>query len=386
MPDTVLVHVQHLLGIGHQRRTALIARELCRKDLNVCYVSGGFPVPGLNIGEAELVQLPPARALNARYESLVDERGDEVNDIWRERRMRQLLETLDRVRPSAILIESFPFGRKMFSFELLPLLAAAGEMSSPPMVVSSVRDILEPKRKPGRNEQIVDLIRRYFDVVLVHGDRQFVALSDSFALAEQIEDYVEYTGYVVENPSGTRQITQRSQEVLISTGGGIGGEQLLRVAIAARKLIDADTPVWRCMVGHSLPERLFEELSRLAPAGLSLERNRSDFYDLLLSAAVSVSPAGYNTVIEILDTGVPAVLVPFSEENETEQTLRADLLDTRGLACSLRPDHLSPQTLLAAIDRAGSLSLERSKLPDTTGAITTAMIIKNRLRRRKGAA
>ncbi len=379
MPGTVLMHVQHLLGIGHQRRAASIARELCRQGLNVCFVSGGLPVPGLDTGACEFVQLPPARAVDARYNRLVDDKGEEIDDVWREQRKCRLLETLQRVRPSALLIESFPFGRKMFSFELLPLLDAACKMIPRPLIASSVRDILEPKRKPGRNEQIVDLIECFFDLVLVHGDPQFVALSDSFALADRIDDRVEYTGYVVERPPRTTVKQTRGQEVLVSTGGGIGGEQLLRVAIQARGLIHSDEPVWRCMVGHSLPDSLFEELRGLAPCGLSLERNQANFYDLLASAAVSVSQAGYNTVIEILDTGVPAVLVPFSEENETEQRIRARLLDERGMAYLLDPNDLNPQNLLAAIESARNMVSAASKLPDTSGAATTAKIINDRL-------
>lgn len=383
MADTVLVHVQHLLGIGHQRRTALITRELCRHGFEVCYVSGGFPVPGLDIGEAELVQLPPARARDARYSALLDGEGNEVDDNWRQQRKFELLRVLERTRPSVVLLESFPFGRKLFSFELLALLEAVHAMSPPPLVVSSVRDILEPKRKPGRNEQIVETIRRYFDVVLVHGDRQFAALSDSFALAAQIDDCVEYTGYVVERPAELGDNGERTCEVLISTGGGVGGEQLLRVAVAARALIDSCTPMWRCMVGHSLPDSLLQELRFAAPAGLVLERNRLDFYELLSRAAVSVSQAGYNTVIEILDTGVPAVLVPFSEANETEQGIRANLLATKGLACLLTPQKLTPEHLLAAIDKARLLPSVSAKVPDTKGAVRTATLIKNYLRRKR---
>src|SRR5262245_37790331 len=38
----VMIYVQHLLGIGHQRRAAAIARALCKRALPVCYVSGGM--------------------------------------------------------------------------------------------------------------------------------------------------------------------------------------------------------------------------------------------------------------------------------------------------------------------------------------------------------
>ena len=380
MALTVMWHVQHLLGIGHQRRAAAITRELCRQGMRVCYVTGGVAVNGLDIATAEMVQLPPAKVADARFEYLMDETGRRVDEEWRGQRKRQLLDTFHLTRPDVLLIETFPFGRKMLSFELQPLLEAAWESHPRPLVVSSIRDILQPKPS-ARNQQIVDLIRRYFDVVLVHGDRQFVALSDSFSAAGAIESRVEYTGYVVEPAPTSTTRRRRGRDVLISTGGGYGGEQLLRVALRSRRLLGADAPGWRCMVGDNLPEGLLQELRDLAPRGVTLERNRSDFPGLLAGAAVSVSQAGYNTVIEILAAGTPAVLVPFEEEDEIEQSIRARVLGERGMAQVLKPKELSPQVLLAAIESARELVPVETKPPDTNGAASSANIIREWLAR-----
>tara|TARA_B100001123_G_C14869383_1_gene851297 strand:- start:277 stop:699 length:423 start_codon:yes stop_codon:yes gene_type:complete len=140
------------------------------------------------------------------------------------------------------------------------------------------------------------------------------------------------------------------------------------------------------MVGHTLPESLYQELCLSAPPGMVLERNRSDFFQLLSRAAVSVSQAGYNTVIEILVAGVPAVLVPFSEANETEQRVRASLLNSKGLAELLCPHKLTPENLLAAIEKARLSSTGTAKTPDIDGAKRTAMIIKEQLRNKRSAA
>ena len=51
----VLIYVQHLLGIGHLKRTALIAKALSEAGLDATVASGGFPVDNLNIGRARLV-------------------------------------------------------------------------------------------------------------------------------------------------------------------------------------------------------------------------------------------------------------------------------------------------------------------------------------------
>ena len=69
----VFFWVQHLLGIGHLKRTAVLARAFQRAGMNVTIVSGGQEVPGLNIGDAKLIQLPPVRAADKYFKVLIDE-------------------------------------------------------------------------------------------------------------------------------------------------------------------------------------------------------------------------------------------------------------------------------------------------------------------------
>ncbi len=97
------------------------------------------------------------------------------------------------------------------------------------------------------------------------------------------------------------------------------------------------------------------ELVAEAPANASVERARRDFPSLLHVADVSVSQAGYNTVIDILATGARAVLVPFEEGGEKEQRMRAEHLAAQGRAVVVTQAELGPATLMAAIDEVMSL-------------------------------
>ena len=83
-----------------------------------------------------------------------------------------------------------------------------------------------------------------------------------------------------------------------------------------------------------------------------VERVRPDFQDLLAKARLSVSQAGYNTVLDVLRAKCPAVFVPFEEESESEQLLRAELLQERGACRVLREKNLSGKRLARAIDKA----------------------------------
>ena len=173
----IMFHVQHLLGIGHQARAAAITRAMRECGLDVVYVSGGYAETTYDLGGADVVQLPPARTADARFDTLLDEAGQAVDAAWEERRRDILLEAFETIRPDTLLIESFPFGRRRFRFELLPLLeAAAGRIP----VAASVRDILVRKDDPKRTQSIVDIVNRYFDAVIVHGDPAVATLGDSF--------------------------------------------------------------------------------------------------------------------------------------------------------------------------------------------------------------
>jgi predicted glycosyltransferase len=94
-----------------------------------------------------------------------------------------LLAEFDSVAPAAVVFETFPFGRRALHFELLPLLERIEGARRRPLVVASVRDILQRRRDPGREREMLELARGAFDAVLVHGDRRFMRLEETFALA-----------------------------------------------------------------------------------------------------------------------------------------------------------------------------------------------------------
>ncbi|NBP73337.1 MAG: glycosyl transferase, partial [Alphaproteobacteria bacterium] len=162
--------VQHLLGIGHLKRTATLTRAFRRAGMVVTVVSGGQDVPGLDIADAKLIQLPPVRAADKYFKILIDENDAEIDDAFRDRRRALLLEAYAAEAPTVILTELFPFGRRQLRGELTALLETAKAQQAPPLIVSSVRDILVEPPKPERVEEMLERIETYYDRVLIHGD------------------------------------------------------------------------------------------------------------------------------------------------------------------------------------------------------------------------
>jgi predicted glycosyltransferase len=339
-----------------------------RRGLDVTYVSGGFEEISHDLGGADRIQLPPARTADATFTTLLDAAGRPTDGAWEARRRRALLEAFRTTAPDVLLIESFPFGRRRFRFELLPLLDAAKGHAA---IAASVRDILVERDDPKRTRWIVDTVKNYFDAVLVHGDPAVAAFGDTFAGAAAIGDRIRYSGYVATQPAIRR--AARGDGVVVSVGGGAVGGPLLRAALAARPLTRlADAP-WNLFTGPNLPKS--DRSGLFLTQGVTIDTLHANFHEILSEAALSISQAGYNTVMDILMTRTRAVLVPFEGSGETEQFHRAAILAKRGHVHIVTEAELSPKTLAAAVDRARAGPPPGPTGIDFNGAVQSAEII-----------
>jgi predicted glycosyltransferase len=368
-------YVQHLLGIGHLARASRIARALAADGFEVTVVTGGTPVSGFPGPQVHHVALPPITAGDAGFSGLADIDGNPVDDAFKDNRRERLLASFRQSQPDIVIIEAFPFGRRQVRFELLPLLEAIAAMDRKPLVVTSLRDILQERSKPGRDEETVALVKLYFDRVLVHGDPAFAKLEDTFPLAAEITGKVIYTGLVAAPPPA--QPTEKF-DIIVSAGGGAVGNALIRAALDAAKAIGTSLS-FALITGPNLPQSDFDAIKADAPAHVSVFRFRPDFASLLAGAKLSVSQAGYNTVCDILRAGCHALLIPFTAGGETEQTVRAERLQKLGLAHVLREDDLSAERMTQAIQAALAAPERPPHSLDLDGAQRTAGILRGLL-------
>jgi predicted glycosyltransferase len=379
---SVLFYVQNLLGIGHVRRTFRLAEAVGREGIAVTLVSGGEPVFKSSFAEfAQIVQLPPIRARDATFKDLIGPNGQPIDQKLREARRDALLAALDSAQPDIVVIEAFPFGRRAFRFEIEPLIETARSRSPRPRILCSVRDIVVVPEETGRLRDIINRVRADFDFVLVHGDPAFIPLEASFSAASEISDRLIYTGYIVgdSNQTDGGGETAGANEVLVSVGGGAVGSTLLSTAIEARRRGCLAGLTWRLLAGPNLPEEAFGRLAVALIEGVVVERYRREFAQMLRRCCVSVSQAGYNTVLDILAAGTRSVVVPFASQRETEQQLRAERLAARGALELLPESQLTATRLAKAVQRAIDRD-PRTISVDTSGARRSARIIANMIR------
>jgi predicted glycosyltransferase len=351
---SLLFYCQHALGLGHLVRSLTLAESLA-EQFDVLLLNGGRFPDGTRVPSGvRVVNLPPL-GHDAQFQLISHDPAWSVEEAMRER-PRIILDTLATTEPAVVLIELYPFGRKKFEFELLPLLDAVHSMDPyRPRVVCSVRDILVGRRdhQTRHDERACLIANKYFDVILVHSDPRFARLEDSFRPTTPLRVPVQYTGFVTGDASPIVVSPQdRLRRVLVSAGGGMVGEPLLRAAVDAHR-------TWRSQLGLSTtilagpfaPEPVWTWLQQQAAAadGLEVARYLPDLRTEMARSAVSVSQGGYNTTMDILRAGVPAVVVPYSEAGEDEQLRRAMRLGDLGVLRCLPADELNASTLAAAV-------------------------------------
>ncbi|MBI1210241.1 MAG: glycosyl transferase [Alphaproteobacteria bacterium] len=371
MSARVFIWVQHLLGMGHYSRASALASALRDDGFAVTLVTGGVTPPNIAPSGAVFVQLPPARAKDELFDELVDETGTLVDQCWHETRREALLAAFEQARPDVVITETFPFGRRLLNFELHTLIEAARARHPKPLIVASLRDILQRPRKTNRAIGMVEYARANYDALLVHGDPSVVRLEESFAETASLSDLIRYTGYVcaeLPRSSGTRD------EILASAGGGAAGKSLIQIALNARDHSRNRGRPWTFVTGP-----LGEE-GPPSPGNVTVVRSLPDFRSHLAAAAVSVSQAGYNTLVEAVAAGTPTLAVPFETDREKEQRLRAEKFAARGWIRLMHQPELTPQSLAAAIDTL----IDRQPVPanlDIGGGPATGKILRSLLQR-----
>ncbi len=369
MPCRVLFYCQYLLGIGHVRRSALVVKALQQQGFEVHVIFGGIPVE-ISFGQATLHYLPPVKTADVHFSGLVHADGRPFTQADQQARSQALLTLAQQIAPHAIVTETYPFGRRMMRFELKPLLKWARQQTPRPLVISSIRDILQ-QRKPKRRQETLDLVQTYYDHVWVHGDQQLVALQASFPDAERIQDKLAYTGYVC--PPAVPRAAQAAG-IMVSVGGGSIGYEMMLTALALYKTGFARDKHWSFMAGPHMPAEHYQHLLAQSGERLSVFRLVPDFVERLASAELSISLGGYNTTMDILQSRVPAVIVPFTGGEETEQLQRTLLLDALGVVAYVDSDNLSVASLQQAIEKAWQARPDKPNI-EIAGADNAARLL-----------
>lgn len=357
----LMVYSQDGLGLGHQRRTSLLADEFLRADPGGSVLTlSDSPIGRFFDTRSghDYMKLPSIRKIGPGNWSPVT-LSMPFADVLALR--KQVIRTAALTfGPDVLLVDHMPHGAMG---ELVPTLEALEHTGT--RVVLGLRDILDAPatvRRRWRLEGALEAVERYFDDVLVYGSRDVFDVATEYAWPAHLAGRLRYCGYVCAPPSstGAREVRRRYLEshqadhlVVAMAGGGADAYPLFEALLRATPYLrDTRRIVVVLVTGPFLPEDERARLGRLAaelPVDVVPVVNDSASY--LAAADLVVAMAGYNTTAEILSLGANALLVPRPGPS-AEQQMRAGSFASRGWVRWVRPDALSAQTLAAAVAEA----------------------------------
>lgn len=348
----LLIYSQDGLGLGHLRRTTLLATEFLRARPGAAVMTisdsplGQFfsPAPG-----HDYLKLPSIRKIRPGEWSPV-RLSMPFDDVLALR--RQIIRTAAlSFSPDVFLVDHMPHGAMG---ELVPTLRALE--SRPVRVVLGLRDILDAPatiRQRWRLEGAFEAVTRHYVDVLVYGSKDVFDVAAEYGWPDHLSSRLRYCGYISAGSADPGSSRAREHGgggtgplVLAMAGGGADAYRLFDVLLRAVPALLVER---RCTVvvvtGPFLPEQPWLDLQRRA-AGLPVRllRTVDDPLAWLRAADLVVAMAGYNTTAEILSVGRPALLVPRAGPS-AEQRMRASRFAARGWVRWLPPASLSPEAL-----------------------------------------
>lgn len=373
----LMIYSQDGLGLGHLRRTTLIAGAFLEARpgasvLTVCDSPVGQffdTAPG-----HEHLKLPSVRKLGpGDWEPLrLSMPFPDVLAL----RAKTICAAAEGFRPDVLLVDHMPHGAMG---ELVPTLDTLEERGV--RMVLGLRDILDAPatvRRRWKLEGAFDAVERHFEDVLVYGSRDVFDVASEYRWPAELRHKLHYCGYVCAPPSPTsrKRVRRRllgqdpdAKLVVAMAGGGADGYHLFENLLQAMpRLLAEQRCVLLVVTGPFLPSSQRERL-KAAARGLPVVLRKSvpDSPTYLNAADLTVAMAGYNTTAEILSCGRRTLLIPRPGPS-AEQRLRASAFAERDWIDWIDPDDLSPETLAAAMVRALTRPRRRaSTRPDLGG-------------------
>lgn len=388
----LLIYLQQFRGTGHRARMGRLAEVLAR-DFQVVLLDGGPPQP----------RWPHAPGITAIPLTSLVRDGSGMVRPWEDgvalpealvQRRDTLRQVVHRFRPRVLILEFYPFGRLNLAAEIELLIQEVRSCHSDALVLSSVRDILDTGFSDGvpdgmRSPAAIAARLHSLDGVLIHADRALAEPEASLRLAGFAGLALsgvpfDFTGFIgsVDSPppAAAGQGTRRG--TVLSMGGGIDGRPLAEGVLATwPQLMAAPAAAFlqplRVFTGPYLDRGDLEVVARrCADLQVDCHAFSPDYRALLSHAALSISRFGYNTCMDILQSGVPAVVVPAPTAVPNDQALRARQFARLGrVAVSVDG---GPAEILRAVEAA--LQGPRSFAPwRLDGAERTADWIRGRL-------
>lgn len=356
----LVIYSQDGLGLGHQRRTSAIAAECSRRRPGVSILTiADSPLGAFfeTLHGHDYVKLPSIRKLGpGRWEAV-----SLSLDFAEVAALRRVLirEAVIGFTPDVLLVDHMPHGAMGELVDTLEALRGSGQRTQ---IVLGLRDIVdEPEtvRRTWGAEGAYDALAGFYDRVLVYGERRLFDVAAAYRFPPAVATRTRHCGYVctpdraryAERVRARYRGTDRACRLVVAmAGGGADAYPVLRALLDALPAIQAEQPVAALLVtGPFMPVTERRDLqARAAVSGATARISVSDSLSYIEAADLVIAMAGYNTSVEILRSGTPAVFVPRIGPS-AEQRMRAARFAAQGWVDVLDPRHLNAEAVAGAV-------------------------------------
>ncbi|MEI4488543.1 glycosyltransferase family protein [Frigidibacter sp. MR17.14] len=365
----ILMYSHDTFGLGHLRRCREIAHALveAHRGLSVLIISGATIAGAFDYRvRVDFLKIPSVIKLrNGEYTSLAAHTKLEDTLAMRRALIRQTAETF---RPDIFITDKEPMGLHGEIEETLDYLKAQGTR-----LVLGLREVMDAPHLLAAEWARSDMLRkieRYYDSIWAYGPEGFHDPLGGLDVSPALRARMRYTGFLQRSVHRHADTPSRDlgDYILVTTGGGGDGAELIRDVFAAYRADPGLTRRAVVVLGPYLPAR---ERSELLAAGDALPRveviefdNRME--DLIAGAQAVVGMGGYNTYCEILSFDRPALIVPRVTPRE-EQLIRASRAAELGLIRMMRAEESADPLRLAAALQTLPDARRPSQAPATPG-------------------
>lgn len=345
----VMIYSQDGLGLGHLRRTSAIASRVAELVPDVAILTcmdspmGPFFEPGARHDHLKLPCIVKDGPGVWRANALPIDFAD-VSKL----RSRLLVAAAEGFAPDLLLVDHMPHGAQGELLDTLRYLRAERPATR---IVLGLRDILDDPAIIDRvwsSEGAMEALAEHYDHMMVYGARNVFDAGQRYGFDAIMNERVSHVGFVGKDGRDRPPKDRDGGRSLIfaMVGGGADGYPLMRTLVDAFPFVNAARPSRLVLTtGPFMPTDLRDDLERRARnQHVKIRSSVKDTWRYLRSADIVVAMAGYNSSVEILRSGTPAILVP-RKGPSAEQTMRAVLFAQKGWVRTIHPDDLTPASM-----------------------------------------
>lgn len=387
-PHHFAIYVEALLGAGHMRKVATLAKELSDRGHKItilCSPNSFKKAASFNFGKHTSWHALPEVHFDETRGIYVSPRSIALEEDYAhtQKRADSIIGFLQDQQPDTLITEPWPLGKGIYDNEMKMALDHIQNSAYRPALIALSRDLLLypndrnlAKSEAEFDKAGIDIINRYYDALITAGDENIFTLKDSIRGYHHIEIPIYYPGYFLSPLPDRNTLNDHERDVVVSAGGGFSQNNhlpLLEYAIRARQFSDFKHHTWRIFISEDCPSHLMQQLESLRrqqanPDGIIFEKNSAEYMHHLVNAKAVISMAGLNSVVEAayLKKGynIPIALYALRDPALpiSGQEMRAEKFGAIfGLSVIRKDDLLTPENInqhLRALEPAGHSTIE----------------------------